>query len=338
MTSPSDSERQEAGPLPRKLGEIGFIEGVHVQHNLQPPPTPVVLSPRHPADRDVDLEAQMTSPTTNIPITPAIRETNTANAPATPNAASKKANCLPTIGGIHLTTLSIFVLQILLFGGTIAGWVLSIRAVNHNSNSGLALGGPPLAVFLHVVFSVSILVELIFFERSVFRARAERYAYLHPGEILPSARIRGRLPSPIIAFAPWNRPPVPTYAAALAQSGVGTGDVEDHLIAAPPPPAYGQTRGSRLLLAGHMRDSLRAQRPDSADSALSYIDAVPPGEPDPAHFSYEQFVQALREGQTPRRLDEVAEDDADRDRRRDETLAQLQNSALPSASDDHRQR
>ena len=337
MTSPSDSEqRQEAGPLPRKLGEIGFIEGVHVQQNPQPPSTPVVLSPRHPADRDVDLEAQMTSPTTNIPITPAVPETDTADAPATPNAASKKANCLPTIGGIQLTTLSIFVLQILLFGGTIAGWVLSIRAVNHNSNSGVALGGPPLAIFLHVVFAVSILVELIFFERSVFRARAERYAYLHPGEILPSARIRGRLPSPIIAFAPWNRPPVPTYAAALAQSGVGTGDVEDHLIAAPPPPAYGHTRGSRLLLAGHMRESLRAQRPDSA---LSYIDAVPPGEPDPAHFSYEQFVQALREGQTPRGLDEVVEDDADRERRRDETLAQLQSSAPPSASSDgHRHR
>lgn len=335
MSLTDSEQRQEAGPLPRKRGEIGFIDGVHVQQDLQPPLTAVILSPRHPADRGPDLEAQVTSPTTNIPITPAIPDTFTA-APATPNAASKKTNCLPTIGGIRLTTLSIFVLQVLLFGGTIAGWVVSIRAVSHSSNSGLALGGPSLPIFLHIVFAISILVELIFLERTVFRVRAERYTYLHPGEILPSVRIRGRLPSPILALAPWNRPPLPTYAAALAQSGVGTGDVEDNLIAAPPPPAYGQTRGSRLLLAGHMRDSLRAQRPDSA---LSYIDAVPPGEPGPAPLSYEQFVQALREGQTPRDLEvEVAEDDDDRERRRDETLAQLQSSVVSSTGDDHGQR
>jgi len=81
-----------------------------------------------------------------------------------------------------------------------------------------------------------------------------------------------------------------------------------------------------------MRDSLRAQvqRPDSA---LSYINVVPPGEPDP--MSYEQFVQALREGQTQQSSEqEVTRDDADRDRRRDETLAQLQSSAPSSASTD----
>jgi len=62
---------------------------------------------------------------------------------------------------------------------------------------------------------------------------------------------------PGMGFAPWNRPPLPTYATALAQSGVGTGDVEDSAIAIPPPPAYGNTRGSTLLLRGFLRDSLR---------------------------------------------------------------------------------
>jgi hypothetical protein len=62
-----------------------------------------------------------------------------------------------------------------------------------------------------------------------------------------------------MAVAPWTRPPLPTYAAALASSGVGTGDVEDVEIAQPPPPAYGQTRGSTLILAGFLRNSLRAQ-------------------------------------------------------------------------------
>ncbi len=52
-------------------------------------------------------------------------------------------------------------------------------------------------------------------------------------------------------------PSLPTYAAALAQSGLGTGDVEDNLIAIPPPPAYGNTRGSTLLLRGFLRNSLR---------------------------------------------------------------------------------
>ena len=57
--------------------------------------------------------------------------------------------------------------------------------------------------------------------------------------------------------APWQRPPLPTYAAALAQSGVRTGDVEDGLIAQPPPPAYGKTRGSTLLLQGCLNNEHR---------------------------------------------------------------------------------
>lgn len=57
--------------------------------------------------------------------------------------------------------------------------------------------------------------------------------------------------------APWQRPPLPTYAAALAQSGVRTGDVEDGLIAQPPPPAYGKTRGSTLLLQGFLNTEHR---------------------------------------------------------------------------------
>lgn len=67
-----------------------------------------------------------------------------------------------------------------------------------------------------------------------------------------------------MGIAPWNRPPLPTYAAALAQSGVGTGDVEDNEIAVVPPPAYGHTRGSTLLLSGFVSDTLRAQRRERA--------------------------------------------------------------------------
>jgi hypothetical protein len=101
--------------------------------------------------------------------------------------------------------------------------------------------------------------------------RAQRYAFLHPGEILPTSR-RGQAMDSSIAFSPWNRPPLPTYAAALAQSGVGTGDVEDNLIALNPPPAYGNTRGSTLLLSGFLDARLRAERPLSVRTEMSQQD------------------------------------------------------------------
>jgi len=43
------------------------------------------------------------------------------------------------------------------------------------------------------------------------------------------------------------------------ESGVGTGDVEDNHIAVVPPPAYGNTRGSTLLLAGFISLELQEQ-------------------------------------------------------------------------------
>jgi len=43
------------------------------------------------------------------------------------------------------------------------------------------------------------------------------------------------------------------------ESGVGTGDVEDNQIAVTPPPAYGYTRDSTLLLAGFINSELQEQ-------------------------------------------------------------------------------
>ncbi|KAK2459697.1 hypothetical protein APHAL10511_008342 [Amanita phalloides] len=292
---------KEAGPLPQKQGEIGFTEG-------QP---------------NADLEAQLTPTTTNIPITPAVAVPITT---ADPSASPKSRRCMYRIAGLRLTTLSILIVQIFIVSVVIAGWVISVRLLNKSKSatSNVAFGGPALPVFLHIIFAVTLLAQLVFFERTLFQLRAQRYTYLHPGEILPSSHIRGRLPLPVIAFAPWNRPPLPTYAAALAQSGAGTGDVEDHMIAPPPPPAYGHTRGSTLLLAGRMRDSLRSMvsRPESA---LSYINVVPPEEPGHQPMSYEQFVDSVRTGvATGVEGEEVVRDDDDRERRREQTLARLQ--------------
>jgi hypothetical protein len=76
-------------------------------------------------------------------------------------------------------------------------------------------------VIIHISFTIITLVQLLFLERSIFHARAERYLHKHG---MP----RGAA-SASMAIAPWNRPPLPTYAAALTESGVGTGDVEDNL-------------------------------------------------------------------------------------------------------------
>lgn len=181
-------------------------------------------------------------------------------------ASLLKPQNVPTYGGVRLTTILILLFQLSLLGGTIAGWVLAVKLLGRRQSrqpdddpNGQINGGTT-SIFVYVAFGITVLAQLLFLERRIFRVRAERYGYMHPGEMLPTSlrRVSSRR-SATMGIAPWHRPPLPTYAAALAQSGVGTGDVEDSAIAPPPPPAYGHTRGSRLLLAGFLRSSLRAQ-------------------------------------------------------------------------------
>ncbi|OSD07485.1 hypothetical protein PYCCODRAFT_617575 [Trametes coccinea BRFM310] len=310
--APEEPPRPQAGPLPRKRGEIGFIEGLHDRGDVHAQASASVTSlpAHHPADRDAP--PSIDAPGAPAPSGAAPSNTgasaSTGDAPPrspSPNGSTDtagkrsfisllKPKRIPTFGGLRLTSLAIFAFQVCLFAGTVAGWALLAIHMQHAGNSSDSSSPPPpppnsssgsddtstavlsqtsAQIFIHVAFGLTSLAELIFLERSIFRLRAERYAYKHPGEILP--RSRGTRPSQegsstAMAFAPWNRPPLPTYAAALAQSGVGTGDVEDNIIAIPPPPAYGHTRGSTLLLAGFMSDALRAQRPrDSTGSTAS---------------------------------------------------------------------
>jgi len=109
-----------------------------------------------------------------------------------------------------------------------------------------------------------------------------------------------------MGIAPWHRPPLPTYAATLAQSGLGTGDVEDNIIAVPPPPAYGYSRGTRLLLQGDLRDSLRAQRPASEHSQMTDKDGERPMSYMSRDLEWEEAMEA------------------ERTRKFEETLAQLE--------------
>ncbi|KAI0736307.1 hypothetical protein C8Q72DRAFT_964199 [Fomitopsis betulina] len=286
----------QAGPLPSKRGEIGFREDVHEQEQAGEG-SGTASSPlpeRHPADTPLPAETQReattpTPPTPNVD-TPAVA---TAGSPSTanpPNTAAplnpsghigqKLCKRIPTLCGMRFTTISLFILQVGILVGTIIGWVVLVQrmqgaqASGQNQGGGMSMGSA--LIFVYVAFAMVVLLQIVFLERCTFRLRAERYAYLHPGEILPTHRTSGQTGTPSFAFTPWNRPPLPTYAAALAQSGFNTGDVEDSIIAQPPPPAYGEHRSSQLLLRGDIPEQLRAERlRDSSgttrNSAMSWL-------------------------------------------------------------------
>ncbi|KAJ1303260.1 hypothetical protein OPQ81_011457 [Rhizoctonia solani] len=275
-------ERSEAGPLPTKQGEIGYI------------PPPVAPAPnetgshldlpiRHPADRSPSPSnpgtANLTPPTQHP-------NTSTASLPSSFKQFLRTPRPLPTIHGVRSTTVLRVAFVTCILVASIVGWVVTVvrmnawdkkssvfesppptPSVNNSNNSNTDMNTPapdPLdqmtqssLVFVHVAFGAAVLFELLVLERSVYRFRAERYAHLHPEEMRSVGDVNG-----VMGLSPWSRPPLPSYAAALGVRG--TGDVEDNVIAAPPPPEYGNTRGSTLLLASHFPAS--QPRPNSASS------------------------------------------------------------------------
>ncbi|KAF9444329.1 hypothetical protein P691DRAFT_807518 [Macrolepiota fuliginosa MF-IS2] len=323
-------QKPQAGPLPKKRGEIGFTDEQEEQEGDRSSSPDIVLPARHPADRDPEqgVAADATQATTNAQM--AIAHTSPSDTTSTINsisAAKQKGRrllglfkCkgahkpLPRAGGVTLPTLVKFSIQTLLLSGTIVAWAFTAKLLQDMRNRGA--GGPTSTIFVHVVFGICALGQILLLERRIFRIRAERYSYLHHGDILPSFRNRHTASSDLIALSPWNRPPLPTYAAVLAQSGRGTGDVEDHVIAQQPPPAYGQTRGSTFLLAGFLDENLRLQRPPSVHSATSRLDRP---------RSYVSRDDEWNEIQN-----------ADRAMRLEETLATLERSASRSSRSDLR--
>lgn len=277
----------QPGPLPLKLGEIGYREPDNDLERGRAEGHESVerLPSRHPADRDMA--------TTEVPLTPAPVASEQADDSVSTRPSTRKrlgSKQYKILGGVTLRTFALFATQLLVLGGTIAAWVLSIKLFNSMAkHSGMPASSGSGSVFIYVLFILLGLIgtfiplpmmqieftligrtitELIFIDRQFYHLRAERYSFIHPGEILPTHNNSGFGMS--MGMAPWHRPPLPTYAAALAQGGLrGTGDVEDAAIALPPPPAYGNTRDSRLLLQGYLRSSLRAQRPVSEHSQMS---------------------------------------------------------------------
>lgn len=312
-----EGQRPQAGPLPIKPGELGYVESLAVQEQNSSTSSEVDLPARHPADRDYGQESRTdTAAPANAPeATGPSSSTSSLASSADSVAEQKKRNLLHLfkcnhkpkkprkIGGILVTTFIKFLCQLSVAGGVIVTWVFITRYLQDMQKQKQSIpGGSSSTIFLHVLFGIATFAQLLFLERRVFRIRAERYCHLHPGEVLPSFRNRHIASDAAIALSPWNRPPLPTYAAALAQSGVGTGDVEDNLIAQEPPPAYGNTRGSAFLLSGYLSPSLRAQRPPSVHSQAS----LPPGRPR-SYVSRDEEWEEIQDAERARRLAETLE-------------------------------
>jgi len=327
VVSTSFTTPPQVDPLPSKRGEIGFVEGVHEQHQVQS--REESLPERHPADR---LPPTLPSDPINRP--PSRSETSSISSDSSSMTNVGKRSFLgrrklPKFMGVQFTTLLSLIIQLLLLVGTIIGWVFAALAIHVTpSAAGTPSGefdepsqpqtGSSSNVFIHVAFTVVTIVQLVFIERRIFRVRAERYAFKHPGEMLPTSRGRGySAANSAMPMAPWSRPSLPTYAAALVAGGVGTGDVEDAEIAQPPPPAYGKTRGSTLLLAGFLSDNLRVQArelerdrrvstiSERSDRPISFIsrDEEWEGRRDADHARrIEEALAALEEGESRSRV------------------------------------
>jgi len=288
-----DQTDRQAGPLPVKVGELGFSgDALTVEQTTDPSASTETLAGPHPTERARDQQhlqitqrptnhhhnessSSSTHPASSTTTLPLLRTNGTSSvslAPTTSSFSSIKRRLkflAPSpisksylFGATPRSVLRLS-LQLTVLGATVAGWVLGVRYFkltpaspapgdNTTDNSNVPVSG---SIFIHVAFTVATLIQLLFLERCIFHLRAERFVYLHPESALPSHLNRGPHANSRMPYAPWNRPALPTYAAALGFRG--TGDAEDNEIArvvaigsGDVPPQYGNTRGSTLLAYG----------------------------------------------------------------------------------------
>jgi len=229
----------QAEPLPSKRGEIGFRESLNADL-LQPPAIQNDLSLLATDPPDSEQSSSPPEPASTLVVDP----------PEPPLPTVSKPPKQFYNSGVRVSTVILLASQSVALLITIGVWVVVVTVLVHSSAS---------ALFFHMPFALAVILQIFLLERRYFKLRAERYAALHPGEPMPPTLLHRGRPADRLPIAPWNRPPLPDYAAVLQELNVGTSDVEDNQIIIPPPPAYGVTRGSRLILAGFIREDLQEE-------------------------------------------------------------------------------
>lgn len=218
IVSQGSTARPQADPLPSKQGEIGYRESPNPPASSNAEPETDVaahrtsLPARHPADRGPPPASSEhgPSPTTNVNGNQPAAESQSSTRPLFSVFKPKF-----TKYGVRLSTIILLVTQGSLLLVTVALWVILTRLVFPSSSIGRQVST---GVFIHITFIIVTIVQVVLLERLFFRYRAERYAMLHPGEILPDVFSRGEQVSTRLALAPWNRPPLPTVSLALRLS------------------------------------------------------------------------------------------------------------------------
>lgn len=350
-SGPVEPSRSEAEPLPRKVAEFGYVsvpEPARLAVNAStsdlqlnphpaeqrdgPPPTPSRVN------HAPTLSAA--SSTTSLPMSVNSRKSSKVYRSFVNFIRGKSISNkpMPMILGIELPTLVRLIFTIIMLIGVLVGWAITVLMISkHNqrtsgqNSDGSGNSTPSFSlnqdiIFIHTGFAIATLIVCILLERAIFMTRADRYAYTHPqdpeGFGTPRVGQRGRrVARGGVAFAPWNRPPLPTYANAVGFRG--TGDVEDAQIAAPPPPEYGNTRGSTLLLStffgsqappGHTSSSSGGDGEDPRGRPVSYASRVSVRVTQPERAASRMSSRTITE-------------DAWRARRLEESLASLEGNA-----------
>lgn len=207
VSSEAATVRPQADPLPAKRGEIGYRESLDgpAPSNAEPGPEvtahQIAIPARHPADRE------------QPPAPPIANASSGQPSPESPPSSRLPLSFRPRLSkhGVRTSTIFLLVTQGSLLLLTIALWVILARLILPTVDGGkqMAIGVP-----IHTTFIICTLIQAVLLERVFFRYRAERYAMLHPGEIVPDLFNRGERVSTRLALAPWNRPPLPTVSSS----------------------------------------------------------------------------------------------------------------------------
>ena len=209
--------------MPTKRGEIGYRASLNRPVSLNPEPESDVTAQdatpvRHPADREPQPATSQSEPS---PITSENGDQPTPE--SLPSSTPILSFLKPKFSkfGVRPSTIFLLVAQSSLLFITIGFWIILARLILPSSKVGR---NTTTGVFIHLSFVIGTIVQVVLLERLVFRYRAERYAALHPGEVIPDTFNRGEQVSTRLALAPWNRPPLPTVSLIFRLPEAGNAD------------------------------------------------------------------------------------------------------------------